>query len=112
MIKIQNIALGLDEPEELLKEKSGKILRISPELIKTLKIEKESIDARKKPLKFVYTILLEIEGEKNILRKIKDPQDTLYEASENPAFSRGSEKLMERPVIVGLGPAGLFAGIL
>ncbi len=111
MIKIQNIALGLDEPEELLKEKAGKILRISPELIKTLKIEKESIDARKKPLKFVYTILLEIEGEKNILRKIKDPQVTLYEASENPAFSRGSEKLMERPVIVGLGPAGLFAGI-
>lgn len=111
MIKIQNIFLGLDEPQEQLLEKAGRILSISPEGIKSLRIEKESIDARKKPLKFIYTVLVEVDQEKKILQKMKDPQVSLYQAPERLAFSKGGEKLMDRPVIVGLGPAGLFAGL-
>ncbi len=111
MIKIQNIALGLDESEELLKEKAGKILRISPEGIKSIKIEKESIDARKKPLKFIYTVLLEVNQEKEVLRKNNDPQVSAYTSPEIRILPLGEEKMVDPPVIVGLGPAGLFAGL-
>lgn len=111
MIKVQNITLGLDEREELLKEKAAKILRVSEDQLKSLQIEKQSIDARKKPLKFVYSILVELKDEDTVLRKNKNPQVMKYEIPDLPALQRGEEKLRERPIIVGLGPSGLFAGL-
>ena len=111
MIKVQNITLGLDEREELLKEKAAKILRVSEDQIKGLQIEKQSIDARKKPLKFVYSILVELKDEETVLRRVKNPQVMKYEAPDLPPLQRGEEKLRERPIIVGLGPSGLFAGL-
>ena len=111
MIKVQNISLGLDEREELLKEKAAKILRVSEDQIKGLQIEKQSIDARKKPLKFVYSILVELKDEETVLRRVKNPQVMKYEAPDLPPLQRGEEKLRERPIIVGLGPSGLFAGL-
>ena len=111
MIKVQNITLGLDEREEVLKEKAAKILRVSEDQIKGLQIEKQSIDARKKPLKFVYSILVELKDEETVLRRVKNPQVMKYEASDLPHLQRGEEKLRERPIIVGLGPSGLFAGL-
>ena len=72
-----------------------------------LKISKKSIDARRE-LSFVYTVTAVIDSR---ARKITDPQIKEYSEAELDLV-RGTEKMEHRPVIVGFGPAGMFAGLL
>ena len=61
MIRINEIRLGLDDSQELLKSKAGKILKINEKYIKDLTIYKKSVDARKKDdIHFTYSVDVEI----------------------------------------------------
>ena len=76
--------------------------------ITNVKILKESIDARKGVQK-VYTVAFEASGEDKIASRNKDidkytPEKYLVDKVNNPDLRR-------RPVIVGSGPAGLFAAL-
>ena len=56
-IRINNIALNIDEGMDLIKSKAAKKLKISEDKIEEFIILKESIDARKKDnIKFNYCI--------------------------------------------------------
>ncbi len=112
MLRISNIKLGIDEDISLLKKLILKKLKIKEnELIKYF-IYKESIDARKRgKIDFVYTIDVELKNEGRILKNnIKD----VVEIKERKyiGVEMGSEKIKNRPVIIGSGPAGLFAALL
>lgn len=74
---------------------------------RNVRISKKSIDARRE-LSFVYSVTAEIDRPR---RKITDPQIREYTEAELE-LSRGNEKMEHRPVIVGFGPAGMFAGLL
>lgn len=50
MIRINEIALSLDEDESQLKKKAAKILKINEKYIKKYTIYKKSIDARKRTM--------------------------------------------------------------
>ncbi len=111
-IRINNITLKIDEPIELINEKVAKKLRINKNSIDELKILKESIDARKKDnIKFNYIVEIKCKNEKNIVLKAKD-KDVKFEpdVQEEP-FKYGTEIMKARPVVIGLGPAGLFASL-
>lgn len=71
-----------------------------------LKISKKSIDARR-DISFVYSVYAEVETS----CVISSPDIKEYSA---PSFELecGDESLTERPVIIGFGPAGMFAGLL
>lgn len=111
MLRITNIKLSLEEDEGLLKEKVAKKLRIPVEDIFSYSIFKKSIDARKKSdIHFVYTIDAEIKNEDRILKLFSNKgvskvQDVTYK------YEKISSHGIKRPVIVGMGPAGLFAGL-
>ncbi|WP_312650546.1 FAD-dependent protein [Proteiniclasticum sp.] len=111
MIKISNIEIHLDEDKEELLNKTAAKLKIAPEAIEELRIQKESVDARKEPLKFVYTILVRTADEEKVLRKIHDRNVSIYEEQKPMALRRGDRKLEKRPVIVGFGPSGLYAAL-
>lgn len=70
-------------------------------------IAKKSIDARR-GITFVYTVYAEVASEPE---KLNDRTIRLFTAQE-PEITHGSEKMHSRPVIVGFGPAGMFAGLL
>ena len=114
MIRIRQIFIDLekDTEEELLKKLSKK-LRINKEEIKNIKINKKSLDARKKNnIHYVYEIDIEIKNEEKILKRNKT-NDIFETPNETYKFNiTGKEKMQYRPVIVGAGPAGLFAGYL
>lgn len=85
------------------------------------RIVRKSVDARKKPqLFYVYTIDAEFENEKKLLsaKKSKWTKPSVsnytfpYSNSKEAGMSFKEEKLEERPVIVGMGPAGLFAALV
>lgn len=113
MIRINEIKLALEEEETLLAQKAAKILKINKKYIDSYTIYKKSIDARKKDdVHFTYSIDVTITlDEKQIVSKCKSGKVQLVEPYkyEIPVCKRNSEF---RPVIVGFGPAGMFAGLI
>ena len=111
MLRISNIKISIDEDKSIIEKQLLKKLRIKQnDLIKSY-IYKESIDARKGKINFVYTIDAQVKNEDKILAK--SPKDVVkikelrYEGVES-----GNNTLEKRPVIIGSGPAGLFAALL
>lgn len=109
MIRILQLKLPVLHTEEELKEKILHTLRIRPEELKSWKIVRRSIDARKKDaLCFVYQIDVETPKEKRILSKSKH-NEIMSTNTKGYRFPKpGSEELAQRPVVIGSGPAGLF----
>lgn len=111
MIKITNLELTLEEEKSDLKGKAATLLRIPASDIDTLEIQKESIDARKEPLKFVHTVLLSVKNEEAVLRKNRSSKVSYYTETIREPLIKGTTPLKKRPVVLGLGPAGLFAAL-
>ena len=87
-----------------------KKLHIKKEDIKSLKIFKKSIDARdKNHIYHIYEVSIAIDNENKYL-KYKDVYKTPDLSYKMP--SKGNIKLEHRPVIIGSGPAGLFAAYI
>lgn len=113
MIRINEIKLSLDEEEALLMTKSAKLLHINEKYIKKLNIYKKSVDARKKDnVHFTYSVDLEITlDEEQIVSKCKSNKVSIVKpfVYEIPESKRTSDF---RPIVVGFGPAGMFAGLI
>lgn len=112
MIRISNLKLEIDEDISILKKLVLKKLKLKENELVKYSIYKESIDARRKgKINFVYTVDVEVKNEDKLLKSsIKDivkVKEVRYIGLEV-----GSQKLSNRPVIIGSGPAGLFAALL
>lgn len=114
-IRINNITLDIEEDISLIKKKVSKKLKISEKEIKDLKIIKESLDARKKnTIKFNYCVDIEVDNkdEVKIVSKLNDNNVRIEDNSSLEKISFGEKKLSSRPIVIGLGPAGLFSALM
>lgn len=112
-IRVSNIILDIDEDMSLLKKKVAKKLRLPISELRNMRIIKESIDARKKNIiKFNYSIDIEHDNEAQIVESIDDKDVRIETVVYNDQFPFGEKKLEHRPVVVGMGPAGLFSALL
>ena len=127
MIQVSGIKLKIGESTERLPAKVESRLHVPKGTVESVRIVKESLDAREKPrLYHVYT--LEIESQKpdewlaeacrrtntqcssvNRVRKLIRPLEGLAEGTGGKD-SRGAAAL-SRPVVVGFGPCGMFAAL-
>ena len=113
MIRIRNIKLSLNEKENILKEKVSKKLKININKIKTIKINKKSLDARNKNnICYVYELDVKVENESKILTKIKSKDIFKTPNEVYKCIATGEKSIQNRPIIVGSGPSGLFAAYL
>lgn len=113
MIQLSNIKLHLDESESKLKQKIAKKLRISPELIMSVRIAKKSLDARKKDqIHFTYSVKVELKNEKKLLLNIPKNVYTLPSKKKYETPESGNVILKNSPIVIGSGPAGLMAGYI
>lgn len=113
MLRVTGIKLSLDEDKSLLKSKLAKKLRVRESEIVAYRIFRESVDARKSDMiYFVYTVDVELRNEQSVWRKNKGKDVTVTPPLAYEYVQPGSETLEHRPVVVGTGPAGLFAGLL
>lgn len=97
-----------------LENKIKKILRLNSGDKLDFRITKHSVDCRKKPLLFdVYNVAVKLPDslEKKLLAR-KIPGCSLYSEKKYVFPVNGSESLTERPVIIGFGPAGIFAALM
>ena len=112
MILVRNLRLGVEEPMEALPARAAKKLRIGPERVRDWKLVKRSLDARKKEdLHYVCAVALSLSGgEEQLLARAKSADVSAY---------RPPEYVIPRvpcpetpPVVVGFGPAGMFAALV
>lgn len=112
MIRIQNIPLPIGGDLELLRRRAAKALGVRPGALEDLILVRQSIDARKKQdVHYVYTVDVSLNGgeaqavqragKKNISLVV--PKPYVF-----PQVKRSSGTM---PVVVGMGPAGLFAAL-
>jgi len=110
--KVANIRLELDEPEQILPSRLADRLGVAAEAISSYRILRKSLDARRHDdLHFVYAAEVEIPTDGASLQ----PSGSGVERFVPERFDwpePGREPLRHRPVIIGAGPAGLFAGYL
>ncbi|WPC41701.1 NAD(P)/FAD-dependent oxidoreductase [Clostridium sp. JS66] len=112
-IKINNLNISIDENIEDLKNKVCKKLKISHTNIEEFKILRESIDARRKDnIRFNYVVEIKCDKEEKIVDRANDKDVKIEKEIYNEEFPFGNKKMNHRPVIVGMGPAGMFAGLL
>ena len=114
MIWITDIRLPLDHEEGALKQVILKRLGIPVEELVDFNIYRRSVDARRRGrITLVYSVLVEVRNQGQILTKeaddhrIREAPDREYRLVTHAGNASGP-----RPLIVGTGPAGLFAGLV
>jgi uncharacterized FAD-dependent dehydrogenase len=115
MIRISEIKLPLDHEDADLRAAIVKRLRIPDVQLADYSIFKRSLDTRKRGhVQLVYVVdALTTAGEKGILKRAhrdrgirRTPEASYKMVASAPAG------LTERPVVIGTGPCGYFAGLL
>lgn len=112
-IYINNIITQLEDSNEVAIQKALKKIKHKQSEVTGVYLVKKSVDARHKHvIKFTNTICVQLENdEKAICEKVAD-KDVVYKKNIELNLIKGTEKLINRPVIVGFGPAGMFAGLI
>lgn len=117
MIRINQLKLPIAEQadnENELKQLIAKKLKLHENQEFTYKIVRRSIDARKKPeLFYVYSVDVTVGNEKQILKKVynNNIMSTNTQPYKFPEVDYNKLKSVKPPVIVGFGPAGMFAAL-
>ncbi|BDR14084.1 hypothetical protein VspSTUT11_20600 [Vibrio sp. STUT-A11] len=115
MIRINEIRLPLDHEEGALLDAITKKLGIPAEKVISFNVFRRGYDARKKTnIQLIYTLDIIVEGdEAALLEKFtKDPHVRQTPDMEYKFVAKAPESLKERPVVIGFGPCGLFAGLV
>ena len=113
MIRLRDIPLPPEHNAHQLQFEAAQMLRISVSKIRHLRIVRRSVDARKKPdIKIIYTIDVAVDGnEKRLLKQSGCKRATIapvsyYKTAKNIPVPE------KHPVVVGFGPAGMFAALV
>ena len=113
MIRIRDLSLPPDGDMARLVQAAARQLRISPAEIKQLDLKKRSVDARKKnDVRIIYTVDVAVKGrEDKILKMAHCPKASIAQ-DYNYSVPQPAALPAQRPVIVGFGPAGMFAALV
>lgn len=111
--RIAQIKTSISDPVDVIPEEIAKELHIREADISEWEIRRKSIDSRKKPhIQYVYTVDF-VTG-----KKLKEGRNRNLSAVDEEAEAaamrppvHGDEALGGRPVVIGAGPAGLFAAL-
>ena len=110
-IIVSEIKIAPGEPKEKAFEKALSVLKIKQSETTSVSVSKVSVDARKKDrVSLVFSVAVSCENEEKIAERAKAKNITLRKIApaEIPVLKKSPET---RPVIIGFGPAGMFAGL-
>lgn len=114
MLRLTEIKLPLDHPEADLKAAILKKLALRAADLVDYTVFRRGHDARKKSdIQFVYTVDVTVKDEAAVLKRLKD--DRHVALTPDMAYhyvARAPADLQERPVVIGMGPCGLFAALI
>lgn len=111
--RVTDIKVDIDADSEDISGHIARRLSVSREEVGDYTIVKKALDARKKNrLFFVYTVDVSL-GKKSAasIARRKLSGVSMREPEPEPAVTPGKAPMTHRPVIVGAGPAGIFAAL-
>ncbi len=110
MLRIDNLSLPLGYDLAALTEAVLRKLRIPAEQLISLTLSKKSVDARDKgDVHFVLSVDVKLKNEEMVLKRLKPGTANRVQPPVLPPLPQAS--FAQRPVVVGAGPAGLFAAL-
>ena len=113
---IERIRVGVDTPDEMIVNKAKEKMKRAGINTSTLhfRLFKKSIDARNKAdIRFECAVLAEGEiSPKALDKRILERAQARVLPEEEPTLTFGTGAMAAPPVVVGMGPAGLFAALL
>ncbi|MGR5175605.1 NAD(P)/FAD-dependent oxidoreductase [Vibrio mediterranei] len=114
MIRLTEIKLPLDHEEGEISLSILNKLGISADEMVSFNVFKRGYDARKKTrILLIYTLDVEVKNEAALLEKFaNDPHVKVTPDMEYKFVAKAPENQTERPVVIGFGPCGLFAGLV
>ncbi len=113
MIRIREISLPPEHNISQLSFEAAQALRISASKIRKLTIVRRSVDARKKPdVRIVYTVDVAVDGSENKILKQSGCKRASLANDKYYKVPKCDKIPTHRPVVVGFGPAGIFAGLV
>ncbi len=113
MIRLREISMPPEHNVAQLGFEAARMLRIPASKVRQVKLVRRSVDARKKPdVRIVYTIDVKVDGNEGKILK----QSGCKRASLAPVsfyrLPKAVAEPMHRPIVVGFGPAGMFAALV
>jgi uncharacterized FAD-dependent dehydrogenase len=114
MIRITEIKLPLEHESSDIQAAIIKKLGINTADLLDYSIFKRGVDARKaNAILLAYTVDVTVQGEAKILAKLrKDPHVKVAPDTSYHFVAQAPSGLKNRPIIIGLGPSGLFAALI
>jgi uncharacterized FAD-dependent dehydrogenase len=114
MLRLTEIKLPLGHAPQALNAAVAKALRVPVADILSHTVIRCGHDARKKPaITLIYTLDVDVRDEAAMLAKLKgDKHVRPAPDTEYKFVGQAPEGLQERPLVIGAGPCGLFAGLI
>ena len=111
MIRISNLSLPLDAGLDALRGKAAQLLGLTPDQLGEVTLSRQSIDARKKSdVHYVCAVDVTAPDEEALVLRAQNKNIVLH-AHQSYAFPDPTRTSKLPPVVVGMGPAGLFAAL-
>jgi uncharacterized FAD-dependent dehydrogenase len=114
MLRLTEIKLPLDHAQAALEQAILDKLKISKAQLLSFEVFKRAYDARnKKDIQLIYTFDIEVKQQDELLQKFAKDQHVRITPDMSYKFvTHAPATLSARPVVVGLGPCGLFAALI
>ena len=114
MLRLSNIKLPLEHTEADLRSAIATKLAIKDSELLSYSVYKRSYDARKKKnIFFIYSLDVDTSKNTQLLEQFVEDVQVKARPDDNYKFvTRAPEELNERPIIIGMGPCGLFVGLI
>jgi len=113
MIRLREISLPPEHSVAQLSYEAARMLKISNSKVRQVRLVRRSIDARKKPdVKVVYTIDVKVDGNEQKILKSSGCKRASIAPVSFYRVPKARDESIERPVVVGFGPAGMFAALV
>ena len=111
MLKIESMKLPPGAGMAELTAAAARLLRVREKDLVELRVLRRSVDARE-DVSLVYTVAAAVKDESAVLRRCRSRKITRLEPSPAYAPPAPLPPPAEPPVVVGAGPAGLFAALV
>ena len=112
MLKVSNVRAPIGVADDEIKSYIARALRVPADALGDVRILRKALDVRDKSrLEHVFTAAVDVADEQRLLGKRRTANVAAFVPRAFEWPNPGTEPLNHRPIIVGAGPAGLFAAL-
>ena len=114
MLRLTELKLPLDHPDDAIEAAVLKRLQIKPQDLASYSVFRRAVDARRRSaIALIYTLDIDVRNEAAVLKRLARDRNLSVAPDVSYRFkTHASGDRALRPVVIGTGPCGLFAGLI